>query len=264
MIGLWRGVDTRGGGSDIVRFAIRLFSIVPNSAGTERFFSRMGLVQTKHRNRLDSDKARKLVLVKANIDRMFGTGRSEQHRHFGHDIVSEDGSSSPLSDTIALSQPEPSSLAATPITTPPSASFSDELVQDAQDDSEPEPSDSEPDAELARVPREQSGRSNSIRRNASSQFNQSIPRSEALLLCHIFDYPSTPLSTVSESPCCLLTSFWNCSKDTLGAECAMLKEEEAMLTGDLAPTESISGKLYMVRYQGLMSLPTPHTYYTLV
>ncbi|KAM5536980.1 hypothetical protein V8D89_009309 [Ganoderma adspersum] len=74
LISLWCGVDTRGGGAEIVQFAIRLFSIVSNSAGTERFFSRLGLIQTKHRNCLHSDKARKLVLIKADINQMYRTG----------------------------------------------------------------------------------------------------------------------------------------------------------------------------------------------
>ena len=66
-----------------MQFAIWLFSIVPNSAGTERFFSQLGLVQTKHWNCLHSDKACKLVLIKVDINRTYDTGWSEQHWHFG-------------------------------------------------------------------------------------------------------------------------------------------------------------------------------------
>lgn len=58
------------GANALVKFALRLFAIVPNSAGVERLFSMLGIVVTKHRNRLGVEKARKVVLVKADINRV--------------------------------------------------------------------------------------------------------------------------------------------------------------------------------------------------
>ncbi|TBU22662.1 hypothetical protein BD311DRAFT_742872 [Dichomitus squalens] len=57
----------------LIKFALRLFLIVPNSAMIERVFSRFGTVHTKLRNRLHPEKVRKVVLVKANIDCVYGT-----------------------------------------------------------------------------------------------------------------------------------------------------------------------------------------------
>ncbi|KAJ6475171.1 ribonuclease H-like domain-containing protein [Mycena vulgaris] len=58
-----------------VKLAIRILSIVPNSAGPERIFSTYGLTHTKHRNRLNRPKVYKSTLV-----RMV---RKESHRAAG-------------------------------------------------------------------------------------------------------------------------------------------------------------------------------------
>lgn len=93
------------GANALVKFALRLFAIVPNSAGVERLFSMLGIVVTKHRNRLGVEKARKVVLVKADINRVYGTGRQEQHRDFDADlgapscIAASPSSSAPTAST---------------------------------------------------------------------------------------------------------------------------------------------------------------------
>ena len=91
MIDFWRRFDANDnrGGNGIVKFAIRLFAIVPNSAMAERIFSRFGIVKTKLRNRLGQERMRKAVTVKLDIDRTYGTGRATQRRHFEHDSDSE-------------------------------------------------------------------------------------------------------------------------------------------------------------------------------
>ncbi|KAJ6482399.1 ribonuclease H-like domain-containing protein [Mycena vulgaris] len=58
-----------------VKLAIRILSIVPNSAGSERIFSTYGLTHTQHRNRLNRPKVYKSTLV-----RMV---RKESHRAAG-------------------------------------------------------------------------------------------------------------------------------------------------------------------------------------
>ncbi|THU88733.1 hypothetical protein K435DRAFT_556512, partial [Dendrothele bispora CBS 962.96] len=45
----------------LMRFAIRILSMVPNSAGSEQIFSRFGAVHTKARNRMGAQKTRKIV-----------------------------------------------------------------------------------------------------------------------------------------------------------------------------------------------------------
>lgn len=44
-------------------------SIVPNTAATERIFSKMGAVHTKRRSRLRAERVRKAVVVKDHLDR---------------------------------------------------------------------------------------------------------------------------------------------------------------------------------------------------
>ncbi|RDX44053.1 hypothetical protein OH76DRAFT_1360237, partial [Lentinus brumalis] len=71
MINVWRALDSQssGGRNGLVKFTMLVLSIVPNSAAIERLFSRLGIVQNKYCNRLGPEKARKVVLVKAEIDR---------------------------------------------------------------------------------------------------------------------------------------------------------------------------------------------------
>ncbi|EPQ49944.1 hypothetical protein GLOTRDRAFT_23281, partial [Gloeophyllum trabeum ATCC 11539] len=66
LVALWRQFDTdvKNGRNGLVKLAMRILSIVPNSAATERSFSDFGAVQTKQRNRLGIEKARQSVLVK--------------------------------------------------------------------------------------------------------------------------------------------------------------------------------------------------------
>ncbi|KAH9895957.1 hypothetical protein C8Q73DRAFT_690307 [Cubamyces lactineus] len=66
LLEVWRSADTHdsSGANGLVKFALRLFSIVPNSAGVECLFSLMGIIQMKLRNRIGVEKySRKVVLV---------------------------------------------------------------------------------------------------------------------------------------------------------------------------------------------------------
>ncbi|KAF7317569.1 Zinc finger BED domain-containing protein 4 [Mycena kentingensis (nom. inval.)] len=52
-----------------IALAIRVLSILVNSAGPERVFSEFGVVQTKHRNRLNPQKVHKTALVRQDLHR---------------------------------------------------------------------------------------------------------------------------------------------------------------------------------------------------
>ncbi|PCH34787.1 hypothetical protein WOLCODRAFT_51179, partial [Wolfiporia cocos MD-104 SS10] len=65
LVTLWRRLDTGSpnGRNALTTLAMRILSIVPNSAATERIFSAMGIVHTDIRNRLDAERVRQTVLV---------------------------------------------------------------------------------------------------------------------------------------------------------------------------------------------------------
>ncbi|KAH9931247.1 ribonuclease H-like domain-containing protein, partial [Fomitopsis serialis] len=71
LVSVWRSCWTPGkttGPEGLVVLAMRILSIVPNSAATERLFSLMGTIHTDRRNRLDAGRVRKMALVKGDIN----------------------------------------------------------------------------------------------------------------------------------------------------------------------------------------------------
>ncbi|KDQ53017.1 hypothetical protein JAAARDRAFT_137924, partial [Jaapia argillacea MUCL 33604] len=75
--GLENGVNGTNG---LVNLAMRIVSIVPNSAGIERIFSDMGILQNKIHNRLGVEKVHKIVLVKQDTITKFGSVRRGKKR----------------------------------------------------------------------------------------------------------------------------------------------------------------------------------------
>lgn len=72
MVDIWRHIDTddlTSGRIWLVKLAIRVLSVIANSAGCERLFSAMGLIHTKTRNRLSLEKVRKAVYLKSTLQR---------------------------------------------------------------------------------------------------------------------------------------------------------------------------------------------------
>ncbi|KAF8175014.1 ribonuclease H-like domain-containing protein, partial [Mycena galopus ATCC 62051] len=71
IVSIWRsmsGTRLLTGRAGFVALAVRVLSILPNSAGPERAFSEFGMIHTKHRNRLAPEKVHKTSLVRS--DRM--------------------------------------------------------------------------------------------------------------------------------------------------------------------------------------------------
>ena len=64
----------------MIALAMRILSIVPNSAATERAFSLMGIVHTDLRNRLDAERVHQTVLVRHDIDRTHGCPARKKHK----------------------------------------------------------------------------------------------------------------------------------------------------------------------------------------
>ncbi|THV01073.1 hypothetical protein K435DRAFT_929989, partial [Dendrothele bispora CBS 962.96] len=79
LVKLWRDFeveDNHNGANGMVRLAMRILSMVPNSASTERILSRFGSIHTKARSRLHVQKVRKMTIVSQDIERVYGTGPS--------------------------------------------------------------------------------------------------------------------------------------------------------------------------------------------
>ncbi|KAL6307080.1 ribonuclease H-like domain-containing protein [Sparassis latifolia] len=106
IVAIWSALDngsSEAGRNGLVKLAIRILSIIANSADTERVFSDMGLEQTKLRNCLTVERLRKRVMVKMNIKRLHkthGLRRDRKKRKFealsSHTMNSVSSSTPPL------------------------------------------------------------------------------------------------------------------------------------------------------------------------
>ncbi|THU90830.1 hypothetical protein K435DRAFT_910345, partial [Dendrothele bispora CBS 962.96] len=80
LVDLWRDFETEdqssecgNGANGMVRLAMRILSMVPNSAPTEHVLSRFGAIHTKTRDRLHVQKVRKMTIVGQSIERKYGS-----------------------------------------------------------------------------------------------------------------------------------------------------------------------------------------------
>ncbi|TBU52035.1 ribonuclease H-like domain-containing protein [Dichomitus squalens] len=216
LIELWRALNTKdlSGRNGLIKFALWLFSIVPNSAMVERLFSRFGTVHTKLRNRLHSEKVRKVVLVKADIDRIYGTGRHEQRRCFGvHD--DSDSDSEPARPNTAENSTLDAPMAPMEAHMDAPRSFislATELVEAADDDAR-EP----PDRDAEETTHTLAPHSASSLPPSSAM---TIPRAEGLYLRNLFRYPTSTLLTAPDVTSNPLAAFWGQSMRNLEAELA--------------------------------------------
>lgn len=211
---IWRSIlspDDKFG-----ELALRLLSIVPNSASAERVFSQMGLVHTRIRNRLHFEKVHKSVMVRMNLRRNYGD-LSEQRLKRNFDDLSKQLLDTHISDPAGvstLSSAAADHSLATPL--PPSMATHDNTADNVEVAPEPflapdetlaaavdalieEATSSEaavenpdvvegasiPVVDTTAPPRVRSG-SRVARPNAKS--SRTIPASEQLELCNIFDF----------------------------------------------------------------------------
>ncbi|KAG8752036.1 hypothetical protein FRC11_008738 [Ceratobasidium sp. 423] len=107
IVDVWRRLDDDRytGRNWLVKLAIRVLSIVSNSAGCERFISQMGYTQTKHRSRLDVERVRNTVVLKNALmheyqpDNTHTHGIKRKRRDFDWDTNQEAGN-------VSVTQPE--------------------------------------------------------------------------------------------------------------------------------------------------------------
>ena len=88
LVEAWQEIDSgvHEGRNLLVKIAIRILSIIANSAGCERLFSQMGIVHTKLRNRLRLEQVRKIVVLKTAIQdthRTEGINKKRRKRQYG-------------------------------------------------------------------------------------------------------------------------------------------------------------------------------------
>ncbi|KDR69467.1 hypothetical protein GALMADRAFT_104095 [Galerina marginata CBS 339.88] len=95
--------DVDHGRNAIVELAIRISSVIANSAGCERVFSSFGVTHTKRRNKLDPKKVHNMAVVGMQIkreDRELGLARDRKKRKF-EEVADEDQAVTPTSsDTV--------------------------------------------------------------------------------------------------------------------------------------------------------------------
>jgi hypothetical protein len=169
----------RNGIAGFVALAMRIVSIVPNTAATERLFSKFGIIHTKLRNRLHPDKVRKQVVVRVDTMLKFPASSSSwsNKRKFSS---TEDDTSDEGGETTAA-QTQPGAI----FEDRPFTSIAEELVAEAAADDEINP--------LAVF--------------APGQPTSHLPSDKACLeLKNLFNFPAAGAS--HSSTLASLTKFW--------------------------------------------------------
>lgn len=140
------------GRNSFVQLSVRILTITPNAGGAERTFSQMGIVHTKLRNRLGSEKVHKTVAVKMDLkrqDREEGEVESEDARKRNLELfmsslplepVEPSNSTRTGASSIQVATRPRTMPPAVPLTTP-SDSAIEASLQDPEEPSEPEDND---------------------------------------------------------------------------------------------------------------------------
>ena len=216
VLGFWLGCETKQvtGRGLLAQLAIRVLSIVANSAEIERLWSRMGLIHTKIRNRLGKLKVENTAVVKLDIQRdhvEHGRLRPRLKRKMGHDNEPEQA---PTTSTSPLAHEKPDELDDT-LQTETGTELAGRLERDLDEDEDFDiPEDTPPAAPTASPVR---------RLIVYFGTQRTIP------LADLFDYtkPTTSPTTVG------LNVFWTAAKTNLRKELeyydllGVLTDEEA-------------------------------------
>jgi len=246
LVSVWRSCWTPGkttGPDGLVVLAMRILSIVPNSAATERLFSLMGTIHTDRRNRLDAGRVRKMALVKGDINAQW-PAKERKKRHTDDCSATACASSAAVSSTTTSGEsavPQANSDASsgpgrtadsesewdTPLTTSFSA-VADELSHEAEEhdnatrslSSQPVPGGSIGDSAAATT-------SNSAPVGATALHGR-----ERLLLCNLFLKPSDPHFVQLSSYC---AGFWQQAEASLDVESDL---QEVLMSAPPVSSES--------------------------
>lgn len=212
LVSLWREHDTGldNGPNGIVKLAMRILSIVANSAGTERLFSKFGIVHTKHRNRMHHEQTRKIVLVKSDVEERHGRPAQTRNKRKFQD----DESTSPHDD------PDPfSSLTSNSVTT-----HSDSTTTGEPDQSTEEGIDEEPIPEFVdliqglvqEVDEVEAHGDDADEEPDPVPVDEPLTRAESLMLKHLFHYPTH--SNQSPASLAFFREYWTHAETSLQVE----------------------------------------------
>jgi hypothetical protein len=184
----------------LAMFAIRILSVVPNSASVERLFSWFGIIHSKLRNRLQPEKVRKTAVVFSDTADKFGCPPvPSRKRHFGSQSpAAQSGSSSAMDSLLTVEDVHNSED--TEGIHPADQSFREALnagtdTSDEKDDDESEDSPEDQD------------------HNPTSR-TELLGLSEGILLCNLFEYPSHEMSASRR----IFEEFWRNSHEGLRVE----------------------------------------------
>lgn len=196
---------------------MRVLSIVPNSAATERVFSHFGVVQTKVRNRLHPDKVRKTVLVRMDTATRFGVA-PRRKRKFGDDSDGEDDDFQPIAASSNTSTTDASTASGMQglstledgsdrhVPSLDFAAFAQELIRDTEDNG------------LTQFENEGSRTTNWAPSASAAASESSAADNAPLLLANLFVYPDCDSGAASGTSVAFLTSFWRANMDGLDRE----------------------------------------------
>ncbi|OBZ67907.1 hypothetical protein A0H81_12375 [Grifola frondosa] len=194
LIQIWRRCNAGGvvhGQNGLVVLAMQVLSVVPNSAATERIFSKMGIVHNKLRSRLHPEKVRATVLVREDIEKCFPRPIHRRQRHFGELANAEHNNDDGHMDT----DDDISEIAATSFSSV-AADLSRELNEDSASD-------------ILIVPAPSSTTTSPIVTSLTTSTD--IPTRHGLLLRHLFDYSSP-------SGVCGVARLWKSGQQGLEVE----------------------------------------------
>ncbi|KAF7333128.1 hypothetical protein MVEN_02378300 [Mycena venus] len=220
LVFVWKQMDGTllTGRSGFVKLAIRILSILPNSAGPERAFSVFGLTHTKHRNRLDPLKVHDATLVR--MDR--------QKAHIAAGLVPER-----KSRRFSLADDEREHSAGADLDPSDFDAMADELIRlandegDDEDDAPPAPASAPPVA----APPPSTPLASTMVPNARGR----IPAYKKIKLAKLFTYPSPG------QPATEFEFFWQGEVDGVEAEEDALAEARGNEAEDVVEgTQSVS------------------------
>ncbi|KAJ7231957.1 ribonuclease H-like domain-containing protein [Mycena rebaudengoi] len=208
LLPLWKRMDggslSLTGRSGFVKLAIRIISMLPNSAGPERIFSFYGLTHTKHRNRLGPEKVHDATLVRNDRQRAhIEAGKVTQRRPRRFSLADDRAEMEAMERAAASDSGTDSTSTSVDVDFNSLAEILVDLATQEEDEDDEEPTP-EPSAVSNRP-----SASTSV-----TNANMRIPAYKKIKLEHLFNYP--PAGT----PATELDFFWK------GGERSLDDEEE--------------------------------------
>ncbi|KAJ7746992.1 ribonuclease H-like domain-containing protein [Mycena metata] len=226
LVAIWRRMDNTKslrGQAGFVALAVRILSILPNSAGPERVFSEFGMIHTKRRNRLNPKKVHNTSLVRADRMRTHAAAGLIPKRNIRRCSLADNQEAIAAMEDEEPAAPVPLGEQAIDSTTGNFDAMAAVLVNLATQDSDDESDDANP-------PPPRPSASTTVTNPSSS-----IPAYKKITLEKLFTYP------VAGSPSPELDFCWRGGRTGVDAEEAeMLEAQTGQAAGALDNPSSTS------------------------